>query len=89
MLLEQLALVGDPVLQVRRDYLEKAGHELDTKEQFRLAVEAPGEQINQRHQTIRLDHVISVLAQTAKLLKDLDAQIDNLRKVAQLAFGTC
>ena len=86
MFLEELAFEGNSVLQVLRDHLEKTWHELDPEEKLCLSVQTPREQVDQGHQAIRLNHVVTVLSLTAELREDLNAHADDLCQTGKLTL---
>ena len=45
MLLQQLAFIRNPVLEVRRDSLEKSRHKFYAEKQLSLPIQAPGQKV--------------------------------------------
>lgn len=85
MFLKQLAFEGHPVFEVSRDDLEEPRHKLNAKEELSLAIKTPREQVNQGHQSIGLQHVVTVLTQTTKLCQNFNHQVDHFGQAAEFS----
>ena len=69
------------MLDVNRNQLIQLRQEADAEEELRRSIHAPDEQVHQRDDPIRLQHVVSVFSLSAENGDDLDAELDGLAEV--------
>ena len=58
--------------------LEELGQEADAEEDLGWSRHAPVQKINQRHDAVRLKHVISVLTKSTENSNNFNAKLDGL-----------